>query len=157
MSILSNLKPPAGAKRKAKRVGRGIGSGNGKTAGRGQKGQGARSGTGGKAHFEGGQMPLYRRLPKRGFKNLHRARVANLNVDQLAKAFDEGTEVTVALLRERGLIKGNFDSVKILGDGEISKKLTVKAHAFSAGAKSKIEAAGGSAEVVSLVPAKSAE
>lgn len=157
MSILSNLKPPAGSKRKANRVGRGIGSGNGKTAGRGQKGQGARSGTGGKSQFEGGQMPLYRRLPKRGFKNTGRANVANLNVDQLAKAFEDGTEVTVALLQERGLVKGNFDSVKILGDGEIAKKLTVKAHAFSAGAKSKIEAAGGSVEVVALHPPKTAE
>ncbi|MCA9617979.1 MAG: 50S ribosomal protein L15 [Myxococcales bacterium] len=148
MSILSKLKPPAGSKKKKFRVGRGVGSGNGKTAGRGQKGQGARSGTGGRLHFEGGQIPIYRRLPKRGFKNILRDVVVNVNVGQL-EAFDAGTEVTVEALRERGLVKGQFDALKVLGDGELSKKLTVKAHAFSASAAAKIEKAGGTAEVVS--------
>ena len=148
MSILSKLKPPAGSKKNKFRVGRGVGSGNGKTAGRGQKGQGARSGTGGRLHFEGGQIPIYRRLPKRGFKNILRDVVVNVNVGQL-EAFDAGTEVTVEALRERGLVKGQFDALKVLGDGELSKKLTVKAHAFSASAAAKIEKAGGTAEGVS--------
>ena len=153
MSILSNLKPPAGAKRKRNRVGRGPGSGNGKTCGRGQKGQGSRSGSGGMLYFEGGQMPIQRRLPKRGFKNPTARTVANINVQQL-NAFDDGAEVTVAALVERKLVKGDFDSIKILGSGDLSKKLTVKAHAFSAGAKSKIEAAGGAIELVPVVTAK---
>ncbi len=154
-SILSNLKPPAGAKKKANRVGRGPGSGNGKTCGRGQKGQGARSGTGGMAYFEGGQMPIQRRVPKRGFKNILRAKVVNINVGQL-DVFDNGAEITVETLRERKLIKGQFDAVKILGNGELTKKLTVQAHAFSAGAAAKIEKAGGKAEVVSRYKAKEA-
>ena len=148
MSILSRLKPPAGAKRKPYRVGRGPGSGNGKTCGRGQKGQGARSGTGGRLYFEGGQMPLQRRIPKRGFNNIHREVVASVNVGQLA-TFEDGAEVTIEALRARGLLKGQFASVKILGDGELDKKLTVKAHAFSASATAKIEKAGGKAEVLS--------
>lgn len=147
MSILSRLKPPAGSKRNKHRVGRGPGSGNGKTAGRGQKGQGARSGTGGMLYFEGGQMPIYRRLPKRGFKNILRDTVVNVNVGQL-DVFDDGTEVDETALREKGLVKGAFDRVKVLGDGELNKKLTVKAHGFSASAAAKIEKAGGKAEVV---------
>jgi large subunit ribosomal protein L15 len=157
MSILSNLKPPAGAKRKRNRVGRGPGSGNGKTCGRGQKGQGSRSGSGGMAYFEGGQMPLYRRVPKRGFYNLHETTVANVNVGQLDQ-FEDGAEVTVAALRERGLVKGHFDAVKVLGDGQLEKKLTVKAHGFSKSAAAKIEKAGGKAEVVSRhAPKKASE
>lgn len=148
MSILSNLKPPAGAKKKAFRVGRGPGSGNGKTAGRGQKGQGARSGYRGMDYFEGGQMPLMRRVPKRGFKNVGADVVANVNVGQL-DVFDDGTEVTLEALKQRGLVKGRFDRVKVLGTGELQKKLTVHAHAFSASAAQKIEKAGGKAEVLS--------
>ena len=147
MSILSNLKPPAGAKTERHRVGRGPGSGNGKTCGRGQKGQYARQGTG-RLFFEGGQMPLQRRVPKRGFHNVHASVVANVNVGEL-EIFDSGTEVTIELLRERGLIKGNFDTLKVLGSGELKKKLTVKAHAFSASAAEKIQKAGGKAELLS--------
>lgn len=147
MSILSKLKPPAGAKKKPFRVGRGPGSGNGKTAGRGQKGQGARSGYRGMDYFEGGQMPLQRRIPKRGFKNILGDLVANVNVGQL-EIFDDGAEVTVESLRERGLVKGRFDRVKVLGTGELQKKLTVRAHGFSASAAAKIEKAGGKAEVL---------
>jgi large subunit ribosomal protein L15 len=157
MSILSRLKPPAGSKRKKFRVGRGPGSGNGKTAGRGQKGQGARSGTGGMLYFEGGQMPLYRRLPKRGFKNILADVVVNVNVGQL-DVFDNGSEVDEQALRDKGLVKGRFDRLKVLGNGELNKKLTVKAHGFSAGALAKIEKAGGKAEVVSLItPAQASE
>lgn len=148
MSILSNLKPPAGAKKAANRVGRGIGSGNGKTCGRGQKGQGARSGSGGRSYFEGGQMPIQRRVPKRGFRNVLADTVVSVNVGQL-DVFDDGAEVTIEALRERRLIRGRFDAVKILGDGELTKKLTIAAHAFSAGALAKIDKAGGKAEVVS--------
>lgn len=148
MSILSNLKPPAGAKRSRNRVGRGPGSGNGKTCGRGQKGQGARSGTGGMAYFEGGQMPIQRRVPKRGFRNVLADTVVNVNVGQL-DVFDDGAEVTLEALRERRIIKGAFDRLKVLGDGELNKKLTVHAHAFSASAAAKIAKAGGKTEVVS--------
>ena len=148
MSILSRLKPPAGSKRKKFRVGRGPGSGNGKTAGRGQKGQGARSGTGGMLYFEGGQMPLYRRLPKRGFKNILADVVVNVNVGQL-DVFENGAIVDETALRDKGLVKGRFDRLKVLGNGELNKKLTVQAHGFSAGAAAKIEKAGGKAEVVS--------
>ncbi len=148
MSILSNLKPPAGSKRDRQRVGRGIGS-TGKTCGKGQKGQKARSGMMGRMGFEGGQTPMYRRLPKRGFNNHNFATVvANVNVGQL-DTFDDGTEITVDILKMRGLVKGQFDVVKILGNGELQKKLTVKAHAFSKGALEKIQKAGGTAEVVS--------
>lgn len=155
MSILSKLKPPAGSKRKKFRVGRGPGSGNGKTCGRGMNGQGSRSGTGGMAYFEGGQMPIQRRVPKRGFYNVHADVVVNVNVGQL-DVFDNGAEVTVEALRERRLVKGKFDAVKILGNGELTKKLTVKAHGFSAGAAAKIEKAGGKAEVVSRIAPKKA-
>jgi large subunit ribosomal protein L15 len=148
MSILSNLKPPAGAKKSRFRVGRGPGSGNGKTCGRGQKGQGARSGTGGRLYFEGGQMPLQRRIPKRGFHNVLADVVVNVNVGAL-DALDAGTEVTPELLKERGLLSGKFDRLKVLGGGELTKKLTVKAHAFSASAIAKIEKAGGKTETLS--------
>ena len=148
MSVLSNLKPPPGAKRPNCRVGRGPGSGKGKTCGRGQNGQRSRSGSGGKLHFEGGQMPLQRSLPKRGFKNIHAAIVANVNVGDL-DAFQDGDEITVEVLKEKRLIKGRFDRLKVLGNGELTKKLTVKANSFSAGAAAKIAKAGGKAEIVS--------
>lgn len=146
--ILSRLRAPEGANRNKRRVGRGIGSGLGKTGGRGQKGQKARNG--GNIHklaFEGGQMPLVRRIPKRGFTNLFATTVAEVNVRDLAK-FDEGSTVDVAALVDRGLIKGKFDVVKVLGNGELDRKLTVKVHRFSKGAQAKIEAAGGTVEVV---------
>lgn len=146
MTILSNLKPPAGAKKSRTRPGRGTGCGLGKTAGRGQKGQKARCGHG-KPAFEGGQTPLGRRLPKVGFKNLFAAKIANVNVGSL-DVFDAGAVVTVESLVAKRLIRGGFDGVKILGDGELAKKLTVKAHAFSAGARAKIEKAGGTVEVL---------
>jgi len=146
MSILSNLRPPEGAKKGRTRVGRGVGSGLGKTAGRGQKGQKARCGHR-KPAFEGGQTPMGRRLPKLGFKNLFAARIANVNVSDL-EVFDAGSVVTIEALRAKRLVRGAVDGVKILGDGELGKSLTVKAHAFSAGAKAKIEKAGGKAEVV---------
>lgn len=146
MSILSNLKPPQGAKRGRVRVGRGTGCGLGKTAGRGQKGQKARCGHR-KPAFEGGQTPMGRRLPKLGFKNVLARTVANVNVGAL-DVFEAGSVVTVESLREKRLVRGACDAVKILGDGELAKKLTVKAHAFSAGAKAKIEKAGGIVEVL---------
>jgi large subunit ribosomal protein L15 len=151
MTILSNLRPPRGAKRNRFRVGRGVGSGNGKTAGRGQKGQKARTYRG-KTMFEGGQMPLVRRIPKRGFFNVHAPVTRSINVGQL-DAFDDGAVVTIDALRERRLVQGRFDRVKILGDGELGKKLTVQAHAFSAGALRKIERAGGKAELLAPEPA----
>lgn len=148
MSVLSNLKPPAGAKRAPTRVGRGPGSGLGKTCGRGQNGQGSRSGDGGRLYFEGGQMPLQRRVPKRGFKNVRADVVANINVGAL-DVFDDGAEVTLETLREKHLVKGHIDRLKVLGNGEVTKKLTVKAHAFSASAAAKIKTAGGTVEIVS--------
>ncbi len=145
---LSNLKPAEGAKQSNNfRRGRGHGSGNGKTAGKGHKGQKARSGGSTRIGFEGGQMPLYRRIPKRGFTNRNAKDIVGINVDALER-FEDGTEVTVALLKETGIIKNPRDGVKILGNGELTKKLTVKANAFSKGAVAKIEAAGGSTEVV---------
>jgi large subunit ribosomal protein L15 len=146
MSILSNLKPPQGAKKSRVRVGRGTGCGLGKTAGRGQKGQKARCGHR-KPAFEGGQTPMGRRLPKLGFKNNLAARIANVNVGAL-EVFEANAVVTIEALREKRLVRGAVDGVKILGDGELGKKLTVKAHAFSAGAKAKIEKVGGVAEVL---------
>ena len=144
---LHELTPAAGATKPAYRKGRGAGSGNGKTAGRGHKGQWARSGGGVRPGFEGGQMPLARRLPKRGFNNIFGTTYATVNVEVLNR-FEDGTEVTVELLLETGVISKALDGVKILGNGELTKKLTVKAAAFSASAKEKIEAAGGKAEVV---------
>lgn len=139
---LSTLKPAEGSKNSNNfRRGRGHGSGNGKTAGKGHKGQKARSGAP-RLGFEGGQMPLYRRLPKRGFKNRNRLDVVALNVSQLER-FENGTEVTIELLLSEGVIKNPRDAVKILGNGELTKSLTVEACAFSASAKEKIEKAGG--------------
>lgn len=140
---LSNLHPAAGSKHsEAFRVGRGHGSGNGKTAGRGQKGQKSRSGGKVRVGFEGGQMPLYRRLPKRGFKNRNTKEIVGINVEALNR-FEDGAEVTIAALVESGLVSNPKDGVKILGNGELTKKLTVKVTAVSEGAKAKIEAAGG--------------
>lgn len=144
---LQDLKPAEGSTRPAYRKGRGAGSGNGKTAGRGHKGQWARSGGGVRPGFEGGQMPLARRLPKRGFHNIFGTENAIVNVSDLNK-FEDGTVVTVDAMVQAGLVKKTLDGVKILGNGEITKKLTVQAAAFSASAKEKIEAAGGKAEVV---------
>jgi large subunit ribosomal protein L15 len=138
---------PAMPKKKRKRVGRGIGSGNGKTAGRGHKGQNARSGGGVRPGFEGGQNPLYRRLPKRGFTNINRKEYAIVNIDVLNR-FAEGSEITPELLKEQGIVKQVKSGVKILGEGELSVKLTVKANKFSKAAIEKIEAVGGKAEVV---------
>lgn len=144
---LSNLQPAAGSKHSDNfRKGRGHGSGNGKTAGKGHKGQKARSGAP-RIGFEGGQMPLYRRIPKRGFTNRNTLEIEAINVSALER-FDNDTEVTIELMMETGVIKGPKDGVKILGNGELTKKLTVKANAFSEGAKAKIEAAGGKAEVI---------
>ena len=143
LNELSNLE-----KTNRKRIGRGPGSGNGKTAGKGHKGQNARSGGGVRPGFEGGQLPLYRRLSKRGFNNYNfRTVYATVNVSDLER-FDEGTEVTVALLKEVGLVNKELDGVKVLGNGELTKKLTVKANKFSSSAKQKIENVGGTTEVI---------
>ncbi len=144
---LSNLRPAEGSRRSDNfRKGRGHGSGNGKTAGYGHKGQKARSGAP-RPGFEGGQMPLYRRLPKRGFTNRNRKEFAALNVSVLNR-FEDGQTVDIELLLENGVIKETLDGVKFLGMGELSKKLTVKANAFSESAKEKIEKAGGTCEVI---------
>ena len=144
---LSNLRPADGSKHSDNfRRGRGHGSGNGKTAGKGHKGQKARSGAP-RIGFEGGQMPLYRRIPKRGFKHRNTLDIVSINVSRL-DVFENGDTVTVESLIEKGIIKNSRDGVKILGNGEITKKLTVKVDAFSATAKEKIEAAGGSIEAV---------
>jgi large subunit ribosomal protein L15 len=145
---LDDLKPAAGSNKKRKRVGRGDGSGHGKTSGRGHKGQGSRSGGNVQPGFEGGQMPLQRRLPKRGFNNPFRIETAVINIAQL-ETFPAGTEVTPALLLERGLVRGKNGRVKILGDGALTKPLTVKAHGFSATAREKIESSGGKVELIS--------
>jgi len=145
---LHELKPAEGSKSSRKRVGRGTSSGHGKTSGRGHKGQKARSGGGVRPGFEGGQNPLYRRLPKRGFNNKRFATVyAIVNLHQLNK-FADGTEVTPELLLAEGVLKNPKDGVKVLGDGELSVKLTVKAHKFSQSAAEKIQAAGGKTEVI---------
>jgi large subunit ribosomal protein L15 len=143
---LNNLRPPKGAKRQGFRVGRGQGSGNGKTAGRGHKGAQSRSGWKAKRGFEGGQMPLHRRLPKRGFHNQFRTEYAVVNLDVLAKAFESGATVTPDLMRERGLLRGATRPVKVLGRGEIAVALIVHADKFSGQAAKKIAAAGGRAE-----------
>lgn len=144
---LSNLKPAEGSKHSANfRRGRGHGSGNGKTAGKGHKGQKARSGAT-RPGFEGGQMPLYRRLPKRGFTNRNTKEIVGINVSALER-FENDAVVTVESLMEIGIVKNPRDGVKILGNGELTKKLTVKVDAFSEGAKAKIEAAGGTCEVI---------
>ena len=144
---LSNLRPPKGAKHSKKRIGRGQGSGQGKTAGRGHKGAKSRSGFKHKRGFEGGQMPLHRRVPKRGFHNPFREEFQVVNLDTLGERFDAGTDVTPELLRERGVI-GRNGPVKVLARGEIAKALTVRAHKFSGKAAEKIAAAGGRAEVL---------
>ena len=144
---LQDLKPAEGSTQAAYRKGRGEGSGNGKTAGRGQKGQWARSGGGVRPGFEGGQMPLARRLPKRGFHNIFGTVNAVVNVSDLNK-FEDGAVVTVADMVAAGLVKKTLDGVKVLVNGELTKKLTVQAAAFSASSKEKIEAAGGKAEVI---------
>jgi large subunit ribosomal protein L15 len=150
---LSGLRPPRGAKHPKKRVGRGPGSGHGKTAGRGHKGAKSRSGFKFKRGFEGGQMPLHRRVPKRGFRNPFRVEYHVVNLDTLALKFDGGTVVTLELLRERGLAPAGDRPVKILARGELGKALTVHAHRFSGKAVEKLRAAGGSAEVVGWGPA----
>ena len=144
---LHELHPAEGSTTAAKRLGRGVGSGLGKTAGKGHKGAKARSGGGKRPGFEGGQMPLYRRVPKKGFTNIFRLEYAEVNVGQL-EVFTEGTVVNAELLKAAGIIKKTMDGVKVLGNGELTKQLTVKAAAFSESAKAKIEAAGGKTEVV---------
>jgi large subunit ribosomal protein L15 len=147
MMDLSNLRPAEGSRQSDNfRRGRGHGSGNGKTAGKGHKGQKARSGAT-RPGFEGGQMPLYRRIPKRGFTNRNTLDIEAINVSALER-FDNDTEVTIETLIEAGVIKSAKDGVKVLGNGELTKKLTVKVNAFSEGAKAKIEAVGGKAEVI---------
>jgi large subunit ribosomal protein L15 len=146
---LSDLKPASGSTRKRKRVGRGDGSGHGKTSCRGHKGQGARSGGNIAPGFEGGQMPLQRRLPKRGFHNPFGVKMAVVNLQQL-EAFPAGSEVTPELLSQKGLVRGKGRLLKILGEGSLTKALTIKAHRFSATAKEKIEASGGKAEVIAI-------
>jgi large subunit ribosomal protein L15 len=145
--MLNQLKPVEGARHAKKRLGRGIGSGLGKTAGKGTKGQNARSGGGVRPGFEGGQLPLFQRLPKRGFKSLNRVEYSIVNVEQLNQ-FRAGSVVDVEKLIEAGLVKDAVNGVKILGNGKLEKKLTVKANKFSESAKQAIEAAGGSVEVI---------
>ena len=144
---LHEIQAPPGANKSTKRVGRGPGSGHGKTSTRGHKGQKSRSGGGVRPGFEGGQMPLQRRLPKRGFTNIFKKEYAIVNIQDL-NIFDDGTEVTIELLQEAGMVKGVKDGVKILGNGELEKQLTVKAHRFSKQAEEKISARGGKAEVI---------
>jgi large subunit ribosomal protein L15 len=144
---LSNLKPPKGAKHAKKRIGRGQGSGNGKTAGRGHKGAKSRSGFKFKRGFEGGQMPLHRRVPKRGFHNPFRVEYEVVNIDVLAAKFEAGTAITPEMLREHGLI-GRSPRLKVLARGDIGKALTVSAHKFSGKAAEKIAAAGGTTQVI---------
>ncbi len=144
---LHELSPAPGSVREVKRIGRGHGSGQGKTAGKGHKGQKARAGRGMRPGFEGGQMPLQRRVPKRGFNNIFATRYAIVNLAALNK-FENGAVVDTEALKAAGLVKNSYDGVKILGNGSLEKNLTVKAAAFSESAKSKIEAAGGKAEVV---------
>ena len=144
---LHELQYTEGARKARKRVGRGTSSGTGKTAGRGQKGQGARSGGGKKPGFEGGQTPLFRRLPKRGFTNFNRVEYAIVNLEQL-NSFEEGTVVCPKMLKEAGIIKKELDGVKVLGNGKLEKAITVKAHKFSKSAIASIEAAGGKTEVI---------
>lgn len=144
---LHELRPAPGSVKEPKRKGRGTATGQGKTAGRGQKGQTSRSGGGVRPGFEGGQMPLHRRLPKRGFTNIFAKEYTELNIEALNK-FENGTEVTPELLKEAKLVKNVRDGIKILGEGNLSKSLTVKAHKFTKSAIEKIEAAGGKVEVI---------
>lgn len=145
---LNELSPPKGSRRNRKRVGRGPASGRGKTAGRGSKGQNSRSGGGVPEWFEGGQMPLARRVPKRGFTNIFRRRLAVVNLRELAR-FEAGSVVDQAALREAGLVKGAWDGVKVLAQGELTIPLTIKVDKISAAARQKVEAAGGTIEVIS--------
>ncbi len=145
---LHDIKPSKGANRKRKRIGRGPGSGSGVTAGKGHKGQKSRSGYSRKIGFEGGQMPLYRRLPKRGFRNIFAKKYAIVNVQDL-NCFEEGTIVTPVMAQEQGLVKKIHSGLRILGQGKLEKKLTVKAHHFTQSARQKIEEMGGSIEVLS--------
>ena len=145
--MLNELKPVEGARHSKKRLGRGIGSGTGKTAGRGTKGQNARSGGGVRPGFEGGQLPLFQRLPKRGFKNISRVEYAVVNVDKL-NIFEDGATVDVEAIVNAKLVKDVKDGIKILGNGELTKKLTVKANKFSESAKKAIEAKGGKVEEI---------
>ena len=145
---LSNLRPPKGAKHPKKRIGRGQGSGKGKTASRGHKGAKSRSGYKRKRGFEGGQMPLHRRVPKRGFHNPFRVEYAVVNLDALAERFEAGSVITPELLRERGLVRTSTQPVKILGRGDITKAFTIRAHKFSGKAAEKIAAVGGTAETL---------
>lgn len=144
---LNQLTATPGATKERKRIGRGYGAGTGKTAGKGHKGQKARAGHGQKPGFEGGQMPMQRRLPKRGFNNIFAKEIISINVGSLNK-FEDGASVDAAALIEAGVLKKDCDGIKILSNGTLTKKLTVKANAFSAAAKEKIEAAGGKAEVI---------
>jgi large subunit ribosomal protein L15 len=144
---LNELAPAQGSKKGRKRIGRGVGSGWGKTAGRGTKGVKARSGGGVRPGYEGGQMPIQRRLPKRGFTNIFKKKIAVINLEDLA-VFEAGAEVDEALLVRQGLVKGRYDGVKLLGNGEIQHALTVRLNAISRSARKKIEAAGGTVEVV---------
>ena len=144
---LHELSPVEGSKRAPKRIGRGHGSGNGKTAGKGHKGQKARAGHGMRPGFEGGQMPLQRRIPKRGFNNIFAKDIVAINVGTLNR-FEDGAVVDTQALIEKGIVKNSFDGVKVLANGNLTKKLTVKLNAFSEGAKAKLEAAGGKAEVI---------
>jgi len=145
---LNSLKPPYGAVKKKKRVGRGDSSGHGSTCGRGQKGQKARSGGQVKSYFEGGQMPLYRRLPKRGFKNIFKREYAIVNIRDLVRKFKENEEITPEKLLEVGLVKKKKQPIKILAEGDISFPLQIKIHKISQQARAKIEAAGGKVEVI---------
>ena len=151
---LHNLQPPAGARKKKKRIGRGPGSGNGKTAGRGSKGTKKRNTV--KIGFEGGQLPIHRRVPKRGFVNIHRVEVHGVNVGRLDTVLEDGATVGIDELRDRGLIPKKATVVKVLGDGELSKKLTLKVHRVSASAREKIEKAGGTIEIVPVREPKAA-
>jgi large subunit ribosomal protein L15 len=144
---LHELRPAPGTNKEPKRVGRGTAAGQGKSAGRGQKGQGSRTGGGVRPGFEGGQMPLNRRLVKRGFTNIFATVYAEVNVELLNR-FEDGTEITPELLKKVGIVKNMLDGVKILGNGKMEKKLTVKAHKFTKSAQEKIEAAGGKVEVI---------
>ncbi len=145
---LHELSPVAGSKKDVKRIGRGPASGQGKTAGKGHKGQKARAGRGMQIGFEGGQMPLQRRLPKRGFVNIFAKNIVTVNVGVLDAKFQDGAVIDVEALKAAGIIKNGFDGVKILGNGNVTKKFTVKANAYSVAAKEAIEAAGGKAEVI---------
>ena len=151
MSIkLHELKPAEGSRKDRNRVGRGIGSGNGKTSGRGHKGQKARSGGGVRPGFEGGQMPIYRRLPKRGFKNIWAKKYAEVNIETLEKKFDNGATVNMETLKDAGVLKNikSLDGVRILGNGELTKKLNIIANGFTKSAEEKIKAAGGTVELI---------